>query len=170
MRRFFSFVLSLLAIYGLVFYEVAVSNPQNSNLPDIRYKPLKGISRLSILIDDLPEGATDIGLKEERLTTIAELKLTKEGILASPEEFEKHLDIPWLYVNINVIGSSFNVYIGVSERVILLRDHSITCEGLTWHNSATGRHGKDSEYIVSALAQLLDDFLNDYYKANPGKD
>jgi hypothetical protein len=42
MRRFFSFVPSLLAIYGLVFYEVALSNPQNSNLPDIRYKPLKG--------------------------------------------------------------------------------------------------------------------------------
>ena len=36
----------------------------------------------------------------------------------------------------------------------------------TWERGVTGTHGNNPEYIVTAIEQLLDMFLNDYYKAN----
>ena len=64
---------------------------------------------------------------------------------------------------------AFNVTLDIKEQVKLHRDASIECTATTWSQSITGTHGSDPEYIVSALSMLLDDFLNDYYKANPKK-
>ena len=61
----------LLFICVLFIYKGAFSS--------VDYEVLKGINRLSILIEVLGGEARKIGLTRERLRTVTELRLRKEG-------------------------------------------------------------------------------------------
>jgi hypothetical protein len=78
-------------------------------------------------------------------------------------------NIPYLYVNVNAVGKGFNIELSLNEQVTLKRDPKISCRAKTWDMCVTGIHQNNSEYIVTSLSELLDYFLNDYYKANPKK-
>ena len=148
-------------------------------------KVLKGIDSVRIMIENLPESATKMGITYSRLRTIVELRLRREGITIITgrttktleelgyekyiEELEKLGNTPWVYVDLSVVGMAFHIELVIHESVILRRDKSIGCIAITWNNSTTGTHANDPEFIVSCLGKLLDVFLNDYYKANPKK-
>jgi len=125
---------------------------------------LKGLKSLGVLVEGLKEKAIKIGLSEDRLRTIAELKLRREGI-----EVLEYGSFPQLYINVNVLSRAFNITIKIQEWVQLRRDPSIECFGVTWDDSVTGSYEGGAEYIVDTLNQALEVFLNDYYRANPKK-
>lgn len=151
----------LLAILSLIICKVASS--------EIRSKPLKGIEKIWVLIEVLGEEERKMGLTEDRLKSITELRLRREGIqICSREEWFSHNNIPWLYVNVVVVGRAFNVLLELKDYVSLHRDRSISCYASTWSQDITGT-SNNPEYIVSALSELLDEFINDYYIANPKK-
>lgn len=131
---------------------------------DIKSIPLKGLKGLWVLVENLPQGAQDIGLTRERIQTVTELKLRREGLIAKFDYAS-----PYFYVAINVSGLAFNVLVSVEDWVTLERDKTILCRAKTWLTGTTGTHGRDSEYIIGGLERLIDSFLNDYYKANPKK-
>ena len=142
----------------------------------VGYEVLKGINRLDVSIEFLSDGARKIGLTDERLRTVTELRLRKEGIAIlervdkmTLEEMKKFLRTPNIYVNASVAGNAFHVDLEIHEQVSLDRDKSIECVATSWGRGVTGIHTNDPEYIISSLGELLDVFLNDYYKANPKK-
>jgi hypothetical protein len=126
---------------------------------------LKGIKALFVLVEDLPQKATGIGLTTERIKTATELKLRGEGISVPNYSYED----PYLHISINVVYQAFSVEVSLRENVVLKRDKSINCRAATWLNSVTGVHSNDPNYIIAGLQAVLDSFLNDYYKANPKK-
>ena len=150
----------LLIIFSLLFYNVTFSEN------DVKSYPLKGINAIFVLIEKLPEDAIEIGLTSHRLKTVTELRLRREGITIKKES---DISYPYFYVTVNVVGRAFNIELSLNEWVKLFRNPSIECYARTWNHSYTGTHGNDPEYIVSSLSALLDEFLNDYYKANPKK-
>lgn len=162
-------ILSVIILSNWLFTEV--------DFPDVDYKVLKGIDGFEILIEVLNEDAIKIGLTRKRLKTVTELALRREGItvveykggVKTTEELLKFSRTPFIYVNVNVSGRAFSVKLELKERVVLERDESISCTATTWDQLITGIHGGNSEFIVSALKELLDYFINDYYKANPKK-
>lgn len=127
---------------------------------------LKGIDKIYVGIEGISEDGNKIGLTRERLRTVGELKLRREGITILKEY---KILYPNLYININVVGKAFNVELSFLEGVSLVRDPSIKTLARTWSRNSTGTHANDPEVIVSALSKLLDIFLNDYYKDNPNK-
>jgi len=140
------------------------------------YEVLKGINRLRVSIEFLNDEARKIGLTRDRLRTVTELRLRKEGIAifergidTTFEGIEKSFRTPIIYVNVSVLRKAFSVSLKIQERVSLYRDESIKCRAATWIEGVTGTYGSDPEYIVTALENSLDIFLNDYYKANPKK-
>jgi hypothetical protein len=133
--------------------------------PDIRSAPLKGIKNMDVVVEDLTQAAAGIGLTRERIQSVTELKLRREGI-SVPSAFS--FVLPYLYIRINVVGKAFSIDVSLKEDVTLKRDASITCGAATWSRNATGVSG-DSPYIIQGLQEILDEFLNDYYKANPKK-
>ena len=158
----------LLFIFALFIYKGAFSNAD--------YEVLKGINRLKVSIELLDDEARKIGLTRDRLKTITELRLRKEGITIfergsdiTIKAVRKSLNTPTIYVNVLVVGNAFHVYLAIKERVSLHRDESIQGRATTWNEGATGHHGNNPEYIVSSLSIQLDYFFNDYYKANPKK-
>lgn len=138
----------------------------------VDYKVLKGINTLKVAIEDLSDYAVKIGLSEERLGTLIELKLRREGIKIieeMPKDPNLLVKIPYIYINVNVEENAFNNYLAISECVNLYRDKFISCYAATWFIGETGIHADSSEYIASSLSELLDKFLNNWYKANPKK-
>lgn len=135
-----------------------------SSQRDVKSYPLKGINAIFVLIEKLPEDAIEIGLTEDRLRTITELRLRKEGI-----KIEEDGNIPYLYINVNIVEVAFNVILSINEWTTLSRNPSIECYAVTWQSFYTGTHTNKPEYIVSSISNLLDEFLNDWYKANPKK-
>ncbi len=140
-------------------------------------KVLKGIDMLKIGIEYLSDEAKNIGLTRGRLRTVTELRLRKEGITIFGKEhisttyweIPRYRNTPIILVNVSVVGNAFRVSLEIFEYVILRRDESIECLAFTWNENMLGTHGNNVEYIVTALGELLDEFLNDYYKANPKK-
>ncbi len=72
----------------------------------------------------------------------------------------------FLSVNTLIAGNAFRVKLELHEKVQISR-LDLLYVATTWQGEIIGTHRNDPEYIVSALGELLDVFLNDYYKANP---
>jgi len=123
-------------------------------------------NKFEILIAE-PFGDTkEIRLMKGRLKTVTELRLRKEGFVIT--ELSGDSNMPHVYIAVTVVRMAFNVELCIRELVEIQRKpSSVLCVVSTWYASYTGTHGNDSEFIVSGLSQLLDKFLNDYYKANP---
>lgn len=127
----------------------------------IEAEVLKDLDEIKIVITD-PEEDTKIGLNSNRMRTVTELKLRKEGIKITEES------ICILYINTTIVGNAFCVSLELHEIVKIFR-LDIFYLTATWQKVMLGTHGNEPEYIISALGKLLDEFLNDYYKANPKK-
>ena len=128
------------------------------------YETLRNIgSKFEVVIDE--EDPKKIGPTKERLRTVSELRLRKEGITIAGEA---SLEIPCIYVIVSVVGSAYNINLMIREWVELKRLPSPKwiLVGI-WSKDFTGIHARDPEYIVSSLNILFDEFFNDYYKANP---
>ena len=147
-----------------------------TNLSYEQYLHLREVgSKFEVAIEELrKEDIKKIGLTEERLRTVAELRLRKEGMTIVneksrkvPAEGERH-EIPVVYVNVCIVGPAYNIDLMICEDVVLKRPSSVTwIFAPTWGREITGTHVGDSEKIISSLNQLFDSFFNDYYKANP---
>jgi len=149
-------------LFFLTFFFVSYLSSNSDCLKNIGKKFI-------VVVEGLSGDARKIRLTRERLKTVTELKLRKEGM--DIRELSDILDTPVVYVNVNVLREAFNISLCIMERVEIQRiSFSKFCNATTWSRGTTGMHGNDPEFIVSALSGLLDEFLNDYYKANPKKE
>lgn len=145
---------------------------------------LQGIDKVRVSVRPINKDARDMGLTWDRLITVTELRLRKEGIIVNPQfdcsniynRINKELNTPTIYVKVNVmvahagggaVGYVFSINLDILETVILRRDKNVGGAATTLSYSFLGTHAGDPEYIISVLSRLLDQFLNDYYKANP---
>jgi len=125
-------------------------------------------SEFVVLIGRADENGKKIGLTKNRLRIVSELRLRKEGMKVVAEKDASPIKIPNIHVSVHVVGTAFHVELRVIEWVGLMRlPTAIGGPAFTWEQGITGTHGGDPEFIVSNLNKLFDDFLNDYYKANP---
>jgi hypothetical protein len=133
----------------------------------IKARPLKGLDSMGVVIEKLDKEAIDIGLSKERLRTIVELRLRKEGIVVHGPLYIESLKC--LYVYANVTRTAFCLRLSFYDSVILERDPSIIILTETWHDGGVGIHGNDAKTIEDSLSELMDSFLNDFFEANPKK-
>ena len=156
-KKILLFLLFILLVFGTDFLHGG--NWQN----------LRNIgSKFEMIIEALDKDAEKIGLTENRLKTVVELRLRREGITIV--DVSSDLEIPYVYINVNVVGNAYNVKLDINEWVDLERiPVSRGCTATVWEVFITGTHGGKSENIVDSLNILFDDFFNDYYKANPKK-
>lgn len=153
----------------LIFISFLITNVAIPGYAQFTYdysKSLKGLTELRLYVGNLSEDAINVGITKERIKTITELKLRREGITIA-EEGEALLFIA-VYVRDKVMVGTLDIY----DRIILYRDPSIShIVGIIWHSLRWGYEEPSisAEHFYSALSEQLDDFLNDWYKANPKK-
>ena len=122
---------------------------------------------VAIVIEQLGEKALEIGLTEEILLTRCELRFGQAGIPVD----KRGVSSPCLYVTVSAVGAAFAVEIQFRRRVTVetafgYRESMVAA---TWDKDHVGMHADDPEFIVQALDNMLDNFLTDFFKANPKK-
>ncbi len=121
---------------------------------------------LPILIENMSEGAKDIGLTKNAVKTRVELRLLESNL----RPMETSGLRPYFYVQVTVTGSGYSINVALSRMVYF--DAPPAFYGLigqTWTRGSAGIHGGDSAYVLSSLDGLLDIFLRDYLMANTGQ-
>lgn len=73
--------------------------------------------------------------------------------------------LPFLYVNLQVVGRAFSGFVEYNK---VVTDHATGEENAaaTWSRYGTGTHGGDPGYILSAIAEHMDRFIDEYLSVN----
>lgn len=136
---------------------------------------LRGIDKMSVLIEGLDSDSTNYGVTEQMLRTQVELELRRTGIKVV--EFKTAPTVPTtLYVWLAAmrhIGSRFHVYtinLELKQDAALRRNPQIIAfYATTWDKRSLNLISSDNyaNNVRSTLSKLLDEFLNDYLSVNP---
>lgn len=73
----------------------------------------------------------------------------------------------YLYENILIMKRAYSASAELRELVTLDRDPSNSCFASTWDTQRVGTHGNSADWVIQALRESIEEFLNSYYLANP---
>lgn len=118
-----------------------------------RFRLYAGCAPVGLLVEGLGPPATDIGLTRNAILTTVRSRLRGARIYSS-EQYH----VPYLYVNINVLGRAFSIKINLNKYVSDLETELIY-PATTWTIGGTGTHGQDPGYILQGLGQYMDQYL-----------
>lgn len=113
---------------------------------------------MRLLVEDLSDGASKIGLTKEAIQATAESRLRSARLYDSGASH-------YLYVNVNVVGRAHSISLEFIKRV---RDILSGNTGMatTWDVGSTGTHGGSANYILSLISQRMDKFLVEFLRVN----
>ena len=116
------------------------------------------------VVDGLSEDADAIviGLTEDAIEAAVRSRL-RTAQLHSRDENETAWS--FLFVNVNVVGSSF---VTILEYYKPVRDQAteLVFTSATWTSGASGVHVQDSNYILSSVRYKIDHFIDEYLRVN----
>jgi hypothetical protein len=135
---------------------------------------LRGIKRIGVQIGEISPAAKAVGVERKYLRRNIELKLQSKGItVVGNKERESNTAIPYLLVTVLLSYSeptySYVVMLGLNEKVHLARDPKMTPNAMPWWRIIKGEHFGNTgllKEIDKTLAQLLDEFCEDYFAVN----
>jgi hypothetical protein len=128
-------------------------------------KTLAGITSASVLIENLPAGASKLGLTSDLLQTDVELKLRLAGMKVLTSSFIA------LYVLVNATsdGGAVNIRLELLQPVTLSRDPTIVLGACaTWSKERVAKF-YNAQDVREAVKDQVDSFLNDWLTVNPKK-
>ena len=114
---------------------------------------------MGLVVEELSDDATDIGLTEEALWALTESRLRAARLYPT--------DLPgpttaMLFVRVHVAGGAFDLSIRYNKVVIDLS--GTRSQSATW--STTDTHDGNLQRIVLSMSQHLDEFLAEYLRVN----
>ena len=133
-------------------------------------RSLKGLTRISVSIEDFDQDALLAGFSQSVFKTDVEVKLRMAGITVVPSG-EPHPGAAYIFMVITVLEpraggvSPYSIDTQLNQAVYLQRDPEILDIAITWHNGSAGRG--DIEFIRQAAKNQVDRFINDWLRANP---
>jgi len=139
---------------------------------------LRGLRGVTVGVEFLRPEAEKYGLTREVFQTDTELRLRQCGIKVIPFNESSPLDA-CLYINVNTVIEdtlpavffAVNVNVEVQQAAMLFRNPKIWTNAVTWHRSSTMFCGvnKLRSGVRESVQDKVDEFINDYLKANPKK-
>jgi hypothetical protein len=147
---------------SFLFQTVSAQEISSSN--GLEVKEPEGIF---VLVEGLSDDAKEIGLYESRIKNKVELRLRQADInvVSREENLDKGYDY-YLYVNILVVGNSFDTSLQFKRSVIYSTDKLYDTTASVWDRGGAGTHGGSSEYIIDTLEPTIDAFINNFLKVN----
>jgi hypothetical protein len=143
---------------------------EKSSLPELPPSIIYGnglevenVNEMQIIVEDLNNEASKIGLTKEDIITKCESKLRQFRI--KPVEDTD----AYLYVAVNVVGNGFSISIEFSRKVLYKVGNKTYYKygTSTWSTIATGTYGQGKQnFILDGIDKYLEHFLNEYLKAN----
>jgi hypothetical protein len=137
-----------------------------------KQESLARLKRVYVLVEGVDADAEKLGLSEEQLKTVIELRLREAGIgLLTREQSFQEPGTPIVYLNVCAQPGAesrtgyFFMSLQVRQEASLTRDPEIATFASTWNDGMLCRG--DRSMAQEALDGMLKAFLNDYLAANP---
>ena len=114
---------------------------------------------MDLVVVDLSGDATDIGLTKDAVTVAVRSKLRAARLYSAGSR------VPLLAANAHVVSTALNIRVQYFK---WLYDpmSDLWREANTWVTSSTGTHRGEASYILSAVSQHVDEFIDDYLRVN----
>jgi hypothetical protein len=134
---------------------------------------LKGISGVTVVIENLHQETEQAGLRRNQLQNDVELRLRKAGIPVSTSAMVFALigvGVVKVETTSGALGYAYTIEVGIHQMVYLYRDTNITALALTW-GAPTVFGVVDAGGLVTtirgAVGDAVDIFINAYLEQNP---
>jgi hypothetical protein len=135
---------------------------------EITRMTLRGIKEVNVVIESIEPEIQSLGLTQDQVKADVEGKLREAKIAVSPD-IERGR--PALYLYVQVIRPEklnrlfYSISLSVLQNVVLERDPNVKTNTDTWVVRMLGM-SSGTEAIRSDIRSLLDQFVEDYSKAN----
>jgi len=137
---------------------------QESSVP-LDVKSLKGIDAVQVVIDLTDTGKVS-DLDKYIVRTDVELKLRTAGMrVLSEEEDAKAPGSPYLYLNVNLVGTAAAIEIQLMQTARLVRNDEIAV-GATWSQRSLSTNST-APVVRGLIKDQVDAFLNAWLSVNP---
>src|SRR5436309_1786120 len=105
----------------------------------------------------------DLGLSTDRIHTRVELKFREANL--TPREVKPPTN-GFLEVRVGVLGAAFQIRMEFRRPATWTLPNGEIVRGFatTWVDGTFGTHGKDISYVLDALDEIMDAFLNAYLR------
>ena len=129
---------------------------------------LRGIKEVNVVIESIEPEIQDLGLTQAQVQADVEAKLREANITVSPN-IERGRPAVYLYVQVirpeKISRLFYSISLSVLQNVILERDPNVRTNTDTWVVRVLGM-SSGPEAIRSDIRSLLDQFIEDFHKAN----
>ena len=145
-------------LLALISAPVGAQTLSDNGLETANYKSV------AVLVEELSADARRIGLTKDRIQTRVELRLRSAGLTPGKDSSKNET---YLYVRVKLGGSAYSAAVEYKRQVVFITgNRRYRYLATTWESASIGTHARSRVYIMNALDQQLDKFLNEYLKAN----
>ena len=123
-----------------------------------RFRLWNNCQPMDLIVGSLSEDEEQIGLTKEKIAISVRSRLRATRLYDMSA-------LPFLYVNVQVVGRAFSSFVEYNK---IVTDHATGEENAaaTWTTYGTGTHVGDPSYILSATAEHMDRFIDEYLRVN----
>jgi hypothetical protein len=129
---------------------------------------LRGIKGVYVVIESIEPEIENLGLTQAQIRADVEAKLREANITVAPD-FQRGLPAVYLYVQVlrpeKINRLFYSISLSLLQNVILERDPNVKTNTDTWLVRVLGM-SSGTEAIRSDVRSLLDQFIEDFRKAN----
>jgi hypothetical protein len=152
----------------LVMYPAWAEDPV-AEYEAIKRSSLKGFESVEVIVLAAEADSGCRQASDEQIQTEVEARLRRAGIQIGPGAAS------YLFVRVASVEAlkellcGFAVSVELQQVVLLARDMRIITFGVTWQQSGLGvaATSRIPEYLRRMLADIVDNFINDYLEQNP---
>ena len=124
-----------------------------------RFKLWDRCRPMHLVVENLPDDATEIGLTKKAITVAARSRLRAARLYTAAR------GTPFLFISVNVVGAAFNVSLEYSKWMTD-RASGVSRGATAWITGSTGTHGGNAPYILSSVSRHMDKFIDEYLRVN----
>ena len=111
-----------------------------------------------------PEDVRQTGLTEKAIMNTVESRLRAARLYASIAKQEQGRS-QYLYINVNIFDSAFSIAVDLNRHLENL-GYGLSGFATVWHTGLVGTHGRDGQYILGSISEILDQFIASYLRVN----
>ena len=152
----------------LAFVLAAPSNAAKKVTEYDRFELWNGCGTVELVVENLPDDAGKLGLRKADIETAVRSRLRAARIYADRAQAV-------LYVRVSVVSRAHGIDFKFKRRVMVMgfsalakpeEVGALTGFATTWDEGSTGVHGSDAGFILSAVAQHTDRYIDEYLRVN----
>jgi len=152
-----------IAVFFLCFISFAFAEDK-----ELTRLTLRGIKGVYVVIESIEPEIESLGLTQAQIRADVEAKLREASLTISPD-FQRGLPAVYLYVQVlrpeKINRLFYSISLSLLQNVVLERDPNVKTNTDTWLVRVLGM-SSGTEAIRSDIRSLLDQFIEEYRKAN----